>query len=90
MGLGVRVHNVQNVQRDELVKLSLQECCGERVGWVKHLNTFLRQYGVSILDRGDQTQFDFNSVLNSVRAKWQSQLCAGYSPYVVYGWSVPV
>ena len=35
-----------------------------------------------MLDRGDQTQIDVNSVLNSVRAKWQSYLFAGYSSYV--------
>ena len=75
-------NNIQARKNDDLVKLSLQESCGERVGWAKHLNTFLKRYGVSILDRGDQTQIDVNSVLNSVRAKWQSQLCAGYSPYV--------
>ena len=75
-------NNIQARKNDDLVKLSLQESCGERVGWAKHLNTFLKRYGVSILDRGDQAQIDVNSVLNSVRAKWQSQLCAGYSPYV--------
>ena len=32
-------NSIQARKDDDRVKLSLQESCGERVGWAKHLNT---------------------------------------------------